>query len=74
MATSYTSPDPAALAASLPVGMGALVGQPGGSPLGLVNADTPAPVHGGALLDARLMDLDRRVSVLEQGEAGGAAL
>jgi hypothetical protein len=50
----------------MPTGAGALVGPDGGQVSGMLD---PAPGHG-ASIDARLDDLDGRVSALEAGEVG----
>jgi hypothetical protein len=60
----------------LPVGFGALVGDEGGSPLGLAADGVRPPDPPGVQLDAVLDGLDRRLSALEafeSGESNGAA-
>lgn len=70
MATSYSSGGaaPGARFPLLGVGAGALTGPDGGQVSGMMDE----PGHGAAI-DARLADLDSRVTALEQGEAGEAA-
>lgn len=59
-----------AMAATLPVGIGSLLGPEGGSPLGLADDGIRPSDPPGVQLDAVLDSLDRRVSALEAIESG----